>query len=77
MTTQFKSTIHFFAYHYTVSVSNMTTSTREGKNMKCNRTFVKEQYKVSLCSILHVQGYGGPAWTHTALVLSASRLIQC
>lgn len=48
---------------------------------KCNRTEqrfpdLNEQYKVSLCSISHVQGYSGPAWTHTVLVLSASKLIQ-
>lgn len=37
---------------------------------------LNEQFKVSLCSIFHVQGYCGPAWTHTVLVLSASQLTQ-
>lgn len=61
--------------------SNFTTSTRAGKEYENetehnNISELNEQYKVSLCSIFHVQGYCGPAWTHTVLVLSASKLIQ-
>lgn len=42
---------------------------------KCNITTfseLNEKYKVSLCSIFCLQGYCGPAWTHTVLALSLS-----
>ncbi len=66
---------------YTVSASNLITSTQEGKNMKMLHNITmfsefNEQYKVSLCSIFRVQGYWGPVWTHTMPVLSASQLFQ-